>query len=327
MELVYTDTSFVPQGVIKNFTLDLAYGEDENDFELKMTTKDARAIGGAETLPYGSLIYVAGTEWGGVIDKKGVDNTGDVSMMTFYGRSWHGILENSILKPNSGADYLTVSGDANTVLQTLINRQGLGSIFSAGAKCGTEVSYQFPRYCDAYSGIRKMLASQNLRLAISKPFKSQCVLSAVPIKDWSQFDNNYYAFSMTHMENQVNHLVCLGQGELAARTVIDLYADAKGNISKTQTFKGLQEKAQVYDYSNAEDATELESSGREKFADLLESDEIDFNLTDNAGFAIGDKINAVSTEVNTSASATVGKIIVSVTETGIPSIQYSTEEG
>ena len=34
MELTYTNHNRVEQGVIQDFTLDLAYGKDENDFEI-----------------------------------------------------------------------------------------------------------------------------------------------------------------------------------------------------------------------------------------------------------------------------------------------------
>ena len=50
----------------------------------------------------------------------------------------------------------------------------------------------------------------------------------------------------------INHLICLGLGELKNRTVIHLYADANGVISRTQTQFGSDEVTNVYDYAGAE---------------------------------------------------------------------------
>jgi hypothetical protein len=39
---------------------------------------------------------------------------------------------------------------------------------------------------------------------------------------------------MTLNNSGVNHLICLGSGELQNRIVVHLYVDADGNISQTQ---------------------------------------------------------------------------------------------
>jgi hypothetical protein len=66
----------------------------------------------------------------------------------------------------------------------------------------------------------------------------------------------------------VNHLVCLGTGELKDRIVIDLYADEEGNISESQTITGIDEITEIYDSSGAERETLLES-GKDRLKELL----------------------------------------------------------
>ena len=61
--------------------------------------------------------------------------------------------------------------------------------------------------------------------------------------------------------------MCLGKGELAQRTVIDLYADESGNVSKTQSMFGIDEVERAYDYSSAEDA-DLEQEGIKRLKEL-----------------------------------------------------------
>ena len=71
------------------------------------------------------------------------------------------------------------------------------------------------------------------------------------------------------IRNGVNHLICLGQGELSQRTVVNLYANAAGVISTTQTFFGRDEIVEVYDDTSAESAAELTERGKERFQELI----------------------------------------------------------
>ena len=67
------------------------------------------------------------TEIGGIIDAIKLNTeSGDI---TYSGRTWHGIMEGKVLCPDAGQDYLTLSGEANTVLDTLIKRMNLEDMF------------------------------------------------------------------------------------------------------------------------------------------------------------------------------------------------------
>jgi hypothetical protein len=91
MDLIGTDYIWREKEVITDGVFDLAYGADENDFKLTVDQKIPDLTGG-------SLLYIAGTEYGGVVDKIGYsDSQGTV----FYeGRSWSGVLDSKIILPN-----------------------------------------------------------------------------------------------------------------------------------------------------------------------------------------------------------------------------------
>lgn len=91
MDLIGTDYIWREKEVITDGIFDLAYGTDENDFKLTVDQKIPDLVGG-------SLLYIAGTEYGGVVDKFGYS---DAQGTVFYeGRSWSGVLDSKIILPN-----------------------------------------------------------------------------------------------------------------------------------------------------------------------------------------------------------------------------------
>lgn len=271
MEIMYTDVNRLPQGSLEKYSIDLELGGD-NDFELQMNVRN-------HCMSSGCIWYVKDEEYGGIVDNVKVDT--DKSKVYYSGRSWRGVLEKKVLRPDTGKDYLTVSGGANDILAVLIKRCDLVDLFAVpGTFSGTQISsYQFPRYVDAYSGIVKMLSSVNAKLKIVYNDKESCVnISAVPIEDLSEkyeYSDDYgMKIIIEKKTGGVNHLICLGSGELAARTVIDLYVDKKGEITEKQSFFGEYEIAEIYDYENSESATELKEKGIEHLKELKSSDSV-----------------------------------------------------
>ena len=100
MDLIVTDTNGTPSGSYASWTLDLAYGSGENDFELQCPAR----------LKPGCRWWVDGTGWGGIVDDVKTSVTGGEGELTYHGRDWHGLLASKILEPDKGKDYLTVSG-------------------------------------------------------------------------------------------------------------------------------------------------------------------------------------------------------------------------
>lgn len=317
MDLIYTDKNRKDLGVLLAYDLDLAFGADENNFECKVGEND-------HVCEPGSFLYVEGTDYGGIVDEIRRDTA--AQEIVYCGRTWQGILASRIIQPDSGEDYLKLTGEANKVLASLVSRLGLGGLFSAAtADTGLNIkNYQVPRYCDGYTGIVKMLESYGAKLRV-RFLDGFAVLSAVWVNDYSQdadFDSDLLDFTATKSYNKPNHLICLGQGELKDRTVVHLYADANGNIGQTQTFTGLDEYAAVYDYPNAESEAELVEGGIERLEELFNRDELSVQFNGDAeSYEIGDIVGALDNVTGIQIAAKIKKKIVTV-QNGQTNVSY-----
>lgn len=307
MDLIYTNAAREDIGVLSEYELDLAFGTDENDFECRMDSA-------SHCCEAGGLLYIEGTEYGGIIDAIKSD-TGNEEVI-YSGRTWHGILNSKIIEPDTGEAYLTVSGDANAVIGSLLSRVGLMDLFSASSETSglTISNYQMNRYISAYDGIRKMLKTVGGKLHMEYS-KGSVVLSALCAVDYTQagVDSDMLDIIVKQTARKVNHLICLGSGELAERTVVHLYADKSGNISQTQTQTGLDEYVSVYDYANVESADELITEGTKHFQELLQQDELSVDFDDtNDDFDIGDIVGAVDNVTGVSVAVPITKKIVTI---------------
>lgn len=321
MDLIYTNAFREDIGILQDFTLDLAFGKDENSFELEVDVNQG-------CLEAKSLIYIEGTEYGGIVDSIAVvtkDNK-----LTYKGRTFQGILNSKILQPDTGEAYLTVSGEANSVINSLIEKVGLNELFIlASENSGLQIeSYSFERYTDAYSGIKKMLDTVQGKLLFSY-LDGKIILRAVPLVDYSddeQFDNDLLQFSIEKTLNPINHLICLGKGELSERTVIHLYADESGNISENQTFFDFDEITAVYDYANAESEEKLKSDGIEKLKSYASSGKTNMNFTDRTDkYDVGDIVGTKEIITGVFVKEKINKKIVTIKK-GTINIEYKVGE-
>lgn len=321
MDLIYMNESKKDIDVLKDYTLDLAYGSDENDFECKVNINN-------NVCKTGYYLYFEGEEYGGVIDSVGVDT--DETTVTYSGRTWHGILESKVLQPDEGEDYLIVSGEANEVLKLLIDRMGLSELFKVSTlNSNIQISsYQMNRYIKGYTGIMKMLKAYNAKLNIvfNRGFVE---LSASPLADYSQdeqFDTDQISFTIKRNSKHINHVICLGRGDLKDRRVIHIYCDLLGNISGTQTLTGLDEMCEIYDNSNAESDEDLIQGGIDKITESFASDSVDFSLDSNDQyiFDVNDKVGAREQITGTYVVASVSKKIVNISNNST-SISYDCE--
>lgn len=238
----------------------------ENDFQIKLTYASWD-----DRLTIGARVYVPGTEFGGIIKKiSSATKTGNIFLDGF---SWRGYLAHRIIRPASGQDYRIVSGELNAIISELVD---IPYFVVSGFNTGVTVSnYQFNRYVTVLEGIESMLASVGYRLNIEyiqTQTGGYVSIGAVPAGQYGDTveysQDSLIDFSSTDDHMGVNHLVCLGTGELKDRIVIDLYADEEGNISESQTITGIDEITEVYDSSGAERETLLES-GKDRLKELL----------------------------------------------------------
>ncbi len=271
MDLIYMDAQRNDIGVITAYDFDMAYGDDENTFELTLDLDD-------HCCDYGFYIYVEHEEYGGIVDNIEVDTSHHE--VKYSGRTWHGLLDSKVIQPDIGRDYKMISGDANECLGEIIEELDITDVFMAEMEAsGIEVvNYQFERYVTAYKGIRQMFNSVGAKLKIEWR-EGYVRLSAVYIDDYSQdeeFDTSQVDFKLIQHGNPVNHLICLGQGELADRAVIHIFTDEGGGIQpyaleeypikdshyildeRNKVLGGADEVCMVYDYGNADITTNYE---------------------------------------------------------------------
>lgn len=312
MVLVVYDSKLGNVRELQDFELDLAFGSDENSFELTCA---------ADLAPReGQFAFIDGGEYGGVVDEASYDAGRDAAgTVTCKGRTWHGILAGKRLLPNSGSGYLSVSGKAGAVLASLIARMGLQAVFSA-ATDDASVSYAFDRFTDGYSGLKALAKANGRKLAMRRK-GSKVELSLPPVVDYAdKVDSDLLDFTLTSVHRCVNHLVCAGTGELENRAVVHFYADAKGNVSHKQTLFGVDEIAALYDYSNADEA-KLEEEGRKKLAEYQTTGSVEVDAHEDIDVDVGDVISARDNAHGRTVAATVAKKVVKVSR-GVATYSY-----
>ena len=316
MDLIFTNSEREDQGVLSTHSFDLSYGASENNFEL--------TIGANETmLESDDCIFIEGTEYGGMIG--GIKSSTYGESITYMGRTWHGIMNSKVIEPDTGENYLVVSGDANEVLSFLIARLGLSGLFVADENpSGVNISsYKFHRYCKGYDGVADMLADNGAKLKIA--WKDRAVyLSAEPIVDYTKdpVDGDVARLSVEQHKDKVNHLICLGKGELVDREVIHLYVDQFGRIGDVQYYTGISEIVDTYENTNSED---LRSDGIKRLTELRNNDkaEIDLSELKERVYDIGDIVGASEYKSGVSISAAVTQKIVKINN-GVVSTEYKT---
>lgn len=309
MDIVVADASHKPFSQLSDYSLDMAYGygEDSADGENSFTLSFPLSYG--VRLQQGYLWWIDGTEYGGVVDAIDSSVTDNVASIEYSGRTWSGVLRNRILAPDDGQDYWKVEGTAVDVLQRIIDRIGMGSLFTAiSPRADINVSASF-RYEDAYTGIRQMLSASGAKLRMGWN-GSHVVLSALPVETYSDVvDSDLMDFELEREYRPVNHLIGLGKGEMRNRFRSDWYADANGNVSQTQTLFGLDEVAAIYDYSNAE-FDDLRENTEKKLKELQSTGTVTVTLHGDHVFDIGDVVTGSNRETGLQVTATVAKKIV-----------------
>lgn len=326
-QLILADQNLRDIKPVMDADIDIAIGSDENDYEVKI-----RRDRWDERYVYGNIFYIKNTEFGGIIGRKKTNTAEDT--ISLYGRTWRGMLDKKIIRPPSGQDYRKVSGELNMVLNTLVTEQ-FGDYFVVSQNdTGVSVTnYQFDRYCTLSAGIVKMLKSVGYKLHIEyiqqeRGQPGYVELSAVPIVDYSEqielSQDSKLNFVFNETKNGVNHLVCLGKGELKERQVIDLYVQADGSIDTTQYYTGIQEVAESYENTSS-DSEELEEKGRERLQQIMNSTAFSMDVeTLNMDVEIGDIIGGRDYATGMYAAKPIAKKIYKVSD-GKSSLEYEIE--
>lgn len=315
MDLTVTDASWRDVGIVTPTDGDFAWGQDENDFSVDMM---------GQVPEEGALMYADGSEIGGIV--RGYSTQTDIGTFSVVGDTWTGVLDSHVLGPDNGQAYYTVSGDVRDCASTLIGRLGLGGLFVvASGRTGVVVSHTFQgsqdasqqdagRYMGGWQAMWQLLYEHGCKARFAWDDVAKRVVMTVDRRhDWTDAESQSAGLAVVGVSRRAptNHLICMGKGDLADREILHLYADARGNVSTTQTLTGLHEIAETYDDSSKE-GDELRSDGAKKLRDLwADSQTVDITAANGVSFDLGDVIGGTDARSGIGATAVVSKKVAS----------------
>lgn len=300
MDFIYTGNDLVDIDYLDiQMELDMEIGSylssSRNDFEL--------------TVPYsvwnskfneGSIIYDNDetSEYGGRI--QGITSDTANESVTLYGYTWRGLISKKYVVPPSGQSHYQARGDANDFLRAILDDQFDGLIIGSTELCGVIVNRDL-RYVNMLEAIEKTLGDVGFKLKITFDIENKCaVCSAVPITNYSNDTelNNDYGYNLVAkaIKNGYNHVICLGQGELTERTVINLYRLSNGNITQNESEAiadgniGINRRTMLYDYSSVESEEELLQGGIDQLNENQDTNTLEISNVENVD--IGDIVGA-----------------------------------
>ena len=317
MELILIGNNLHEYGILDPTTFECEVGEGNasNTFE----------ITGYDSLNGG--VYIPGTEYGGFIER--IKTQTDVDSITYEGWTWRGLLSQAVLAPPRGADYYTDSGDLHAVMRRIMGTR-FGSLFDVPEwDAGFSVSFQAERYCTYLKALTDLCLENGFKLVIraKKSDTVHVILSAEPIITVSGSYNEDSRLQLQFTENRmgINHLICLGKGDLKDRQRLDLFIDQAGNITETQFYSGLWERAATFDYGNAESLDELKKAGKEKLKELAGGSVLLINAVQDVEMDIGDIVTGSHLDSGITTSAPIDRKILRYSD-GDLKIEYHVKE-
>ena len=328
MALIYTNTDLVEQGYLSGATMDLQEEHTENSFALSMGLNDYNKLSA------GCYVYDEDNpQFGGRVQKIRVQTA--QNGLIWKGPTFAGILSTKIIEPGIDHEtglpraYRVLTGTFADKIDAVLTLLGLSDVFYTDADGGSTGEWQIDRYTNALTALRKLSAQNGLTMIVSFDKAVQKLkisfTTARTVTAGDEYDGELFDFDITKDLMPVNHLICLGSGQLTARQVYHLYADRNGIISETQTLFGTDEMTAVYDYSSVESLDELKKEGLKHFQELLDnSTKLEITPPDEAAFHIGDRIAGQERISGIYVEKEVKKIIYKAQDDLPPSITYET---
>lgn len=309
--LIHADNSLTEIGVVQAFTrftasINTNCQLSDNTFQLDLPLSSWKV----NKILKDEYIYIPDTEFGGVVSSVRKDTvTGTV---TIKGINWRGLLTKLIIEPPEGEAYKVFTNtNANTMIQSIAEDYAGGLFFADPTQTAGLVSYQF-RYQDALTGITKALNTigYTMRCAYSQDEK-KCELFAVAAYDLSESadisaDAGARLVITDGRVDSYNHVIALGRGELAERTVKNLWY-YNGTVTIGDRPAGLDEsdvRTRVFDYPSAESENELIKSATEALLQSVPGTVAEVDLLESE-LELDDKILVFDRDLNTSSVKTV----------------------
>lgn len=316
MDLTYTDRNRIELGVLQNYEVDFDT-TNQKDFQIVVGMNN-------NVLQGGYWWYIEGTEYGGKVDKYEVLT--ESNEIRYTGRNFRGILTSKIIEPPAGEDYKIVYGNMQEVISGLIADAHMQDLFIVDASDINISSHKINRYASLYDGICTIAKRYGVipSLMVQDGKVHISFYHPTDYTDENEYTQDDLNFSITKTFSDINHLICLGKGELKERTVIHLYADKDGNVSEKQTIFGLDEVVDVYENTNAEDVAALKAEGIERLNELKNRDSFDVTVPDIT-LKIGDIIGGLERVTNTYVAREIVNIIARIDDNRVD-VEYKVGE-
>lgn len=314
MELIVADSAGRTLFPISDFELDMDSGWGDgvdNTFDLVVRDPSVPLPGAAWR------VFADGLEIGGRVEGFELKTGRTSSELHWTGSTWTGVLEKRLLWPDPGQDYLVLSGDANAVPRSAVKRLGIGSLFTVpDADAGVSVSYRCNRDVpDAWTNLRLAMRSAGLRLD-ARWVGGSCRLRAVKVTDWrGRVDSDLVNFDLKSDLLVTNHLKAAGKGELAARDVVDVYADREGGVGTVKAMIGVFELEEYYDANNTE-GDDLRDQASSRLKDKQPEGSVIVTVNEGVEFGLGDIVEARHYSPNVTVSVEISSKIVKAAGSG-----------
>lgn len=309
MDVNYTNAKKIDDGVLKCFEIDFDT-VDKKDFMITVGIDN-------HVLTGGSIWYIEDTEYGGMVDDVEVITTSNT--IQYSGRNFRAILSSKILLPSQGMDYKTVVGNIADITNNLLKECGLSQYFVADTSNIVVTGYAFDRFTSLYDGLVKMAYKNGkiVHLNVHKGIVHIIYKDRVDYSEEMEYCQDDTAFKIKKNFIGVNHLICLGQGELQNRLVAHLYVDADGDIVEKKYYCGIDERAQVYENNSANTMEKLKEEGVNKLGELKNGDSFEVVAPNDRDLHIGDIIGGYEKVTGYRIRREITNIIAKIDDIGV----------
>lgn len=321
MRWIYTDSDGYDRGVLLYAEIEHEESADSNALTLTMSLSNARKlfrVNESGRLEAYFFIYDDDDRTvGGLISR--IDNVDTASqVISFGGYTFRGIMSTRIMLPYiygsipDGWSLTYTGGSRADIAKDILDDAGLLKLAAddknyytvpgAGGS-GTSITTSFERYTTVMQALDLLYAGANCRVKCEwSPADRAIELSG---EEFQQYPNEYDGESVSMTARCDNmplaRLVCVGQGEGNARTIVNLYIQADGTVGESNsnylTLPARKRSVKVYNYTGADSATQLKEDGKKMFNDILSAAEgVDLKI-ERMDIKYGDTVGA--TESNT----------------------------
>ena len=307
MDVIYTDSKGNESGVLHKFNIDFDC-TDTKDFEITVGRFDSQILSG------GCRWYIDGTEYGGIVDS--LEVLTDSNEIKYNGRNFRSVLSKKIISPPPGRDYKTVSGSLTKITNDLLKELGLSALFICDEANIKSNTFSFDRYCTLYDGLVKLayVNKKVIALTCHRDYVHISYMDRIDYSDEMEYCQDDIGFRIKRCYNDVNHLICLGQGELQNRQVVHIYVDGDGDIVDNQYYFGLDEITETYENTNSKDIQELKQAGIDKLGDMKDGDEFEVTSIPDIQLKIGDIVGGYEDVTGIRIKREIVNTIVTITD-------------